>query len=230
MSSGNMRTPLKYHYSLLMVNSEGFMRQARIIVRVLLLIIVLSITTLAQRVYPASGGTRQEPNPKEKDQIYLIAENEVLRLTIDGSKKNSIKEPLLFIWLKVENLSDKPLSIDPSKFSCVDDTGRAYAGLGPKEAIKRIFDSRAGSQTALGIALSGPRSGPALAEAAERKVSQDMHKISLQPGEIPPRSFKEGAVYFEAPQKQKKLILNINFTGLWPEPIVFSTEKIKSNR
>lgn len=96
------------------------------------------MTALAQRVYPVSGGNRQEGNPRDKDQINLIAENEIFRLTIDGSKKNSVKEPLLFIWIKVENLSDKPLNIDPSKFTCLDETGRAYAGLEPKEAIKRI--------------------------------------------------------------------------------------------
>lgn len=64
-------------------------------------------------------------------------------------------------------------------------------------------------------------------EAAERKVTQEWMSKSLQPGDIPAHSFKEGMVFFEAPDKKGEVTLKISLNDLWPSPFVFTTSKPK---
>lgn len=192
----------------------------------LFLLSVLCGSIQAQELFPISGGTKTEPDPKSKKKIRLIAENANLRLTVGEYRDSKVRSALFVIYLKVENLSDKPLTVDPSKFSTVDDTGRGYVGLAPTDAIKRALDKSAGTRTVIGIIMAGPLAGPAMQHAAERKVTEMVNRESLQPGEIPAHSFKDGGVFFEAP-KQKHFTLKINLGELWPEPFIFSTEKPK---
>ena len=49
--------------------------------------------------------------------------------------------------------------------------------------------------------------------------SPSLLQAQLRPGSVPPRSFKEGIVYVEAPQIKKGKV-TLNLVGLWPDPIV----------
>jgi hypothetical protein len=197
--------------------------------KTLLSFIILGLACVsiqAQKLYPISGGTGTEPDPKDKKIILLVAENEGLKLTLGRSEKYKPKSGLMALWLKIENRTDKPLSVDPAKFNYVDDEGRGYSGFAPKDAIKKALDSSAGKRSALGMVLAGPLAGPAMMEAAERKVTEDVNREAIQPGEIPAHSFKDGIIFFEAPKK-KQTTIKVALTDLWPEPFIFSTEKPK---
>jgi hypothetical protein len=185
----------------------------------------LATPTIAQRISAVSGGTRTETAPHDKKQIRLIAESPSLKLTIStGGKFGKQFAGMTSIYLKIENISDKPLTITTSKFNAIDEEGRAYAGLEFQEAMKRYFDTHAGTFAAIGGAVAGPLSGPTMNKAAERKITEDMRRQSLESGDIPPHSFKDGAVFFEAPKK-KQYTLKISLADLWLEPFVFTTDK-----
>jgi len=188
----------------------------------LLCLLLLVVPAFGQELFPISGGTRTEPDPKDKKLMRLLAENESYRITLGRPDHWRHKTAqIVAIYMKLENLSDKPISVQTSKFSAVDADGRAYSGLEAPEAIKRYFDTHSGAMTALGGALGAGRSAR---EAAERKVSEDIRRESFPSGEIPPHSFKEGMVFFEAP-KENRFTMKIKLADLWPEFFIFSTTK-----
>jgi hypothetical protein len=202
------------------------MRNARITILATICLLMLPAVSRAQEIYAISGGNRVESDPKNKKRALLIAENTELRLTVSVPKQNKPFLGLLEIWAKVENLSDKVLTIDPTKYHAVDNEGRAYAGLAPKDAIQRALDRSAMMRTAMGNMIMGPLAGPSTTQAMERQATERVNREALASGEIPPHSFKEGIVYFEAP-KQKKFTLQITLTELWPTAFTFSTDKPK---
>ena len=158
---------------------------------------------------PDTGGSRIQADPNNKKLIQLVAENNRLRLTLSARKGFNRRFPVIAIFLKIENLSDQPIVFDPSKYSVVNEEGRAGAGLRPDDAVKRVLDSTV-------LYLGSPtRDSP-----VERKISSDINRDSLQPGEIPPRSFKEGMVFFESPSKRSKTF-RLTLGDLWPESFVY---------
>jgi hypothetical protein len=180
---------------------------------------VLSVTVFGQDPRAISGGTKTEPDPKDKKLIRLIAENDNYRITLgrpDHWRHKTART--IAVYMKLENLSDKPLTIQTSKFSAIDAEGKSYSGLEASEAIKRYFDSHAGAMTVLGGALGAGRSHR---EAAERKVGEDIRRESLESGDIQPHSFKEGMIFFEAP-KEDRFTMKIKLADLWPDFFVFS--------
>lgn len=191
----------------------------------ILVVLALATPAVGQRLYPVSGGTRIAPHTKEKKQIVLIAENEARRITLSTPEKYKVKYPILAIWMKIENLSSEPMDFAASKFSATDEEGRGYAGLEPRDAIKRVIDAHAGMMWVMGSVLAGPLAGPGLTAAAERKVTQEVMSRSIEAGTIPAHSFKEGMIFFEAPAKKKKFTFSVRLGDLWPEPFVLSTEK-----
>jgi len=200
------------------------MKQISMALIIMFFICAPGVAAFSQEIYAVSGGTKSEPDQKNKKKIRLIAENEKVRIVTGEYRDSKVRSALFVIYLKVENLSNEPLTIDPSTFNAVDDAGRGYAGLAPTEAIKRALDRSAGTRTVVGMVFAGPLAGPALQQAAERNVSEKVNRECLQPGNLPGHSFKEGAVFFEAP-KQKHFTLKINFGDLWPESFTFGTEK-----
>lgn len=203
------------------------MRHSRQILLTLAWLLLLPPVCVAQEIYAVSGGTRTDIDPKNKKRILLIAENDQLRLTVGVAKQDKRVLGLLEIWAKVENLSDKPITIDPTKYNAVDGDGRGYAGITPNDAIQRMLDRTAAMRTAMGNIIMGPLAGPSNTQAQERQARERVNREALAPGDIPPHSFKDGIVWFEAP-KQKTFTLLITFAGLSPSAFTFSTEKPKS--
>jgi len=202
------------------------MRNPRIMLLTLAWLLMLPAASLAQEIYAVSGGTRTATDPKNKKRILLIAENNELRLTVGVPKQDKPVLGLFEIWVKVENLSDKPIAIDPTKYHAVDTDGRAYSGVAPNDAIQRMLDRTATMRTAMGNVIMGPLAGPSTTQASERQARERVNREALAPGDIPPHSFKEGVVWFEAP-KPKKFTLQITFAELCPTAFTFSTEKPK---
>ena len=183
-------------------------------------VILFSLSTLAQAqdVRAISGGTRTEPDPKDKKLICLVAEKPDYTLTLGRSLMKHKNARMIGIYVKVENLTDKPLTIKTSKFSMTNDEGKGYYGLETEEAIKRYTNTH-GLATAI---LAGPLMNPAL----QARVAEEIRRESLESGDIPPHSFKEGIVFFDAPKKQH-YTLKVILTDLWPDPFIFSTDKPK---
>ena len=182
-------------------------------------------TSEAQRIYPLRGGTRFESDPTSKKRLVLVAENSNVRISIKRSDKFDPKRGNIWVfWMKIENLSDKPINFDPTKFSVTDDEGRAVAGLEAEVAIKRFNDAIAGVMNMVGNVVAGPLAGPSMVNASERGSTQRLSQQSMQIGEIPPKSFKDGMVFFER-SKNKTKEIKANFLGLWSEPIIFTTDE-----
>ena len=186
---------------------------------ILIWLLALAVVVCAQDIYPISGGGKTEQDPNNKKLIRFVAENERVRVIVGRSDKwKNKKARMIVIQVKVENLSDEPLNIHTSKFNAVDEQGRAYAGLETDEAIKRFNDTHA-------IAMN-VFTGPLRHGAVQQRIAEDFRRAALSSGNIPPHSFKEGVVFFEAPERQH-YTLKITLANLWPEAFVFSTEKSK---
>ena len=179
---------------------------------------LLSTLAQAQDIRAISGGTRTEPDPKDKKLIRLVAEKPEYNLTLGRSLMKHKNARMIGIYVKVENLTDKPLTIKTSKFTMTDNEGKGYYGLETEEAIKRFNDTH-GLATAI---MVGPFMNPAL----QARMAEEIRRESLESGDIPPHSFKEGIVFFDAPKKQH-YTLKVTLTDLWPDPFTFSTEKPK---
>jgi len=185
----------------------------------LLCFCILALQVSAQDIRVIGGGNRTQPDPKDKSLIQAIAENESIRLTLGKSHLWKHKRArIIGVYLKVENLSDKSLTVQASKFSAVDVDGKGYSGLETEEAIKRFNDTH-GIATAV---IAGPLMNPAV----QAHTAEAIRRESLQSGEVPPHSFKEGMIFFEAP-KEQHYTMKVTLTGLWSEPFVISTEKQK---
>lgn len=177
-----------------------------------------------QSVYPVRGGTATEPDPENKKHLVLVAENSTLKITLRHSEKFKPKKGDIWVlWMKIENRSDTPIKFDPTNFNAIDDEGRALNGLEAREAIGRFEDAIAGTMNMVGLIVAGPLYGPSMVKAGERGSNQKLNQLSLQIGDIPPRSFKDGLVYFEKAKSKTKEI-KVQFVGIWEEKIVFATD------
>jgi hypothetical protein len=195
------------------------MRAMKRIVALVTLAFYLVVVTYAQDILVIAGGSRTQPDPKDRKLIQAIAENDSLRLTLGKSHLWKHKRArIIGVYLKVENLSDSQLGIRTDQFSATDASGRGYAGLETEEAIKRFNDTH-------GLAIA-VLAGPLLAPMAQAKTAEAIRRGALQSGIIPAHSFKEGMIFFEAP-KEQRYTMNIMLGSLWPEPFVISTEKPK---
>jgi hypothetical protein len=137
----------------------------------------------------------------------------------------SSKAQLVVFWMRIQNVSPRPLTIDMSKFTSTDDQGRASTLVSPDEAYKRMIvdftDDTLRSKAARKLSL-----GRASPKRTEEDVKDDITRYSLASGTLPPGGVREGLIYFEAPPR-KKFTLNVTLGDLWSKPLVFSTEKQK---
>ncbi|HEX8090644.1 MAG TPA: hypothetical protein VF762_17420 [Blastocatellia bacterium] len=197
------------------------MNKPRSLLLILSTLLSIGVFAQGQDLYPISGGTRTEPDLKNKKLIQIIAEKPDYKLTVGRSLMKRKSARMIGIYVKIENLADKPLSVKTSKFSMTDDEGKGYYGLETEEAIKR-FNNTHGITTAI---IAGPLMNPAV----QARMAEEIRRESLESGDIPPHSFKEGIVFFDAPKKQHYTLM-VSLTELWPEPFIFSTERQKEKK
>ena|SRR5215510_6429621 len=135
------------------------------------------------------------------------------------------RAPIIMLWLRIQNVSPRPMKFDASKFTSMDDQGKMYTALVGDDAANRILagtsDGSIGTKTLRGISLGRVGSRP-----TDEQLREDIERYSLHSGEIAEGAAKEGLIYFERPS-QKKFTLKITLGDLWSQPLTFSTEKQK---
>jgi hypothetical protein len=133
--------------------------------------------------------------------------------------------PLVMLWLRIQNLSQRPLSVSASTFTSTDEQNKVYPALTPEDAANRIVAGASGGS--LGTkALRGISLGKAAGKPADEQLREDVLRYSLQATQIPAGSVREGLIFFEAPP-QKKFNVNVVLGELWSRPLLFSTSKQK---
>ena len=133
--------------------------------------------------------------------------------------------PIVMLWLKIQNTSQRPFDVDISKFGSVDDQGQTYPGLSVDEAFKRIvagfYGATSGSKTLKALSLGHVADIP-----SEEEFRSSLTRYSFQSGPVGPNIQKEGWIYFDKPPR-KKFTVSVTLSGLSSQPLNFSTEKQK---
>jgi hypothetical protein len=202
------------------------------IVAAILLTVIAGVSAMAQeRLYPVRG----------RPEVSVLITSDRSSFAIDRAFQHKLilgypsddrlsllpgtDAPLVILSLRIQNTSPRPLVLDISKFAITDDEGKTYPNLKPDDAYARMLADASsgsiGSKTLRGLSL-----GKVGGKRTEQDVKEDFVRYSLQSGEIPAGSVKEGMIYFEAPKK-KKYTLGVSLGDLWSKPLPFSTEKQK---
>jgi hypothetical protein len=196
------------------------------------LIIAAVAPAMAQeRLYPVRGNTNV-PDILTSDRSSFVAERSFeYKLTLGYPADDqawflpNTKTRIVALWLRIQNVSQHVLGFDASKFTGTDDMGKVYKALTPDEAFNRIMagtgDTPVVSKTLRGISL-----GRAGNKATPEQLKEDIHRYSLQAGEMPRGDVTEGLIYFEAPER-KKYTMSVILGDLWSKAFVFSTTKQK---
>ncbi len=135
------------------------------------------------------------------------------------------KAAITVLWLRIQNVSQRPMEVNISKFSTTDDEGRTYSVIQPDIATNRIIEEASGGSIGT-KALRGLSMGRVANKPSEEQMKDDLVLHSLHSMQIQPGAVREGLIYFEGPQ-QKKFTLNVRLGDLWPNTFVFTTEKQK---
>jgi len=135
------------------------------------------------------------------------------------------RAPIVVLWLRIQNVSQRPIEFNTAKFASTDDEGRMYAALAPDEACNRILAEASGGSIGTRT-LRAMSLGRLAGKPTEDQVREEILRNSLRSGQIPAAAVREGLIYFEAPQR-KKFTVSITLGDLWSRPLVFSTEKQK---
>jgi hypothetical protein len=195
-------------------------------------VIVVAVPLLGQdRLYPVRE-SRDVPALLTADRSAFVVEKSFqYRLTLGFPTDDQAailpdtRSPIVLLWLKIQNVSDRPIEVNTAKFTSTDEQGRVYSALAPDEASNRIVAGASGgslgTKTLRGISLGRVANKP-----TEDQLKEDILRYSLASGEIPPRTAREGLIYFEEPER-KKFNVSIVLGDLWSKPLVFSTEKQK---
>jgi hypothetical protein len=201
-------------------------------VTAILCILIAGLPAVAQqKVYPVRG----------RPEVSVLITSDRLSFSIDKAFQHKLvvgapsddrmsllpdtDAPIVILSLRIQNVSQRPLALDTSKFTITDDQGKTYPNLKPEDAYTRMTADPSGgsigSKTLRGISL-----GKVGGKRTEEEVKEDFVRYSLQSGEIPGGAVKEGLIYFEGPRK-KKFTLTVTLGDLLARPLAFSTEKGK---
>jgi hypothetical protein len=194
-------------------------------------LVIVSVSAKAQdKLYPVYN-TRDVTVVLNADRSAFVVEKTFqykLMLGFPSEDKFFLPDTqasLVILWLRIQNVSSRPLELNTAKFTCTDDRGQSYTALALDEATTRIMAGTSGAT--LGTkTLRSLSLGRAANKPTEAQLRDDIVRYSLQSGEIPPRGVKEGLIYFEKPPR-KNYTVSVNLGDLWPQPLVFSTSKQK---
>src|SRR5215470_11892381 len=126
-----------------------------------LVVIILPVRG-QEKLYPVRG-TQNVPVILTADRSAVVVEKAFqhkLTLGYPTDERASFADtraPIIGLWLRVQNVSQRPMRVDVSKFTSMDDQGRTYSALMPEEASKRILaeasEATIGTKTLRGISL-----------------------------------------------------------------------------
>ena len=145
----------------------------------------------------------------EKNGIRITQENDGLRVTVSTKKEGKFiigaARDAAYVYLKVENLTDKPRVIDWASFYLKPASGKALRALTTEEALVR-------SPLTAAIALNATRSGLG-------RVADGLNAFPNRP--IPPQTYSDGLLVFEGTGDvgSQKLPVTLHLPGLLKEPI-----------
>lgn len=193
-----------------------------------------SLCALAQEtVYPVPPKTDPPALMTEDHFAFVVERTFAYKLTFGYPSMDKAwfipgtKTRMVVLWLRIENESDNPIKLDISKFSSMDDTGKTYTPLSAQEAFDRIIAGVASLDPVLATkALNKISLGKAGNKVTAEQIKDDVARYALQSEPIPPRSVKDGLIYFDPPQK-KKFTINVTLGDLWSRPFMFSTTRTK---
>ena len=186
-----------------------------------------------ETVYPVPAKTTPLPLMTEDHFGFVVEKTFEYKLTFGFPSMDKAwfipgtKTRLVVLWLRVENQSDNPLKIDISKFTSTDDAGKTFSPLTPDEAFNRIIAGVNTTEPVLATkALKGISLGKAGNKVTVEQIKEDVARYALLSETIPPRSAKDGLIYFDPPQK-KKFTIDVTLGYLWSKPFTFSSTKPK---
>ncbi len=191
--------------------------------------LVFSLPAYAQdRLYPVTG-TKVFPVVLTTDRSAFVVEKAFQhKLTLgypsDDRFRPDTGASLILFWLRVQNLSPRPMEFSTARFTSIDDEGRTYPALSLEEATNRILGGGGesiGTKTLRSLSLGRVGGKP-----SEDQLKADIQRYSLQSSEIPAGGVREGLIYFEKPPR-KNYTVSITLGDLWSQPFAFSTSKQK---
>jgi hypothetical protein len=195
-------------------------------------ILIASLPALAQqKLYPVRD-TKDSPALVTRDRSAFVIEKSFQhKSTLGFPSENNVAfvpetgAPIVMLWLRVQNTSQRPIEVNTTAFMITDDQGKTYMGLTSEDAANRIVAGGPGGS--LGTkALRGISLGKAAGVPPEEQLRDDIQRYSLQSRPIQPGAVGEGLIYFDGPQR-KKFTVTVTLAELWSKPLVFSTEKQK---
>jgi hypothetical protein len=194
------------------------------------LMCLLTLPALSQdKLYPVTN--RNAVVVLNADRSSFVVERSFShKLSLGFPTENKVflpdsEPPMVMLWMRIQNVSERRLPLNTAKFTITDDQGRTYPALSMDEATRRIvaaFSDATNSAKAL-RSLSGGRFAN---KPTEEQFKADIPRYSLQPTEISPGSAKEGLIYFDRPAA-KNFTVSVSLGDLWSQPFVFSTQKQK---
>jgi hypothetical protein len=206
----------------------------RLILTSISLIVLAAGSLCAQeKIYPVRGKTLEVNTLVNADRTAFVVERGFQHKTTIGAPSDDMmdilpetRSPVIVMWLRVQNVSQRPLQVDISKFTSTDDQGHTVSALPRDEALKRMIvevtGDSLGSKTLRRLSLG--KAGKQ--QRTEEDVKEDIERYSFQSGEIPGGGVKEGMIYFEG-SRRNKFTTNVTLGDLWTRPLLFSTEKQK---
>jgi hypothetical protein len=197
----------------------------------LLWLVIAILPALGQdKLYPVTGA-RDVPVVLTADRSAFVVEKSFQhKLTLGYPTDDKLflpdtRAPIIMLWLRIQNVSPRPMELNTVKFTSTDDQGRTYSALALDEAANRIIAG--GSGASIGTkTLRSLSLGRVAGKPTEDQLRDDFARYSLKSGEIPPGGVKEGLIYFEKPPR-KNFTVSIMLGDLWSQPLVFSTAKQK---
>src|SRR6185369_9598843 len=118
------------------------------------LLLIATATFAQQPVYPVkesltNGPARVESSPYQQDRPVYVADKGIeYKLTLGyprDDQANFLRDSdakVIVLWLKVENISKRPLPVNTQKFTVTDKSGRNYARIAPNDAFDKIMAGR----------------------------------------------------------------------------------------
>src|SRR2546422_4547006 len=192
-------------------------------------LVLSTIPALGQdRLYPVTD-TKGFPVVLTTDRSAFVVEKAfqhklILGYPSDDRFRPDMGAPLLLLWLRIQNLSPRPMEFNIAKFTSTDEEGRTHSALSLEEATNRIL---AGGSDSIGTkTLRSLSLGRVGGKPSEDQLKADIPRYSLQSSEIPAGGVKEGLIYFEKPPR-KTYTVSVTLFDLWSQPLAFSTIRQK---
>jgi hypothetical protein len=188
------------------------------------------------RLYPVPGdgglgSMRVVSTLSQEGHSRFIAEKPQYTLRVgfptetEGSYLPDTDGKVIVLWVRIENVSSRPMNLDITSFSAVDGEGKPCAKLSTDEAFDRLLSAKGRTRSLVSKATKGVSLGRA-GGPSEEDARDEAHRFTLHTDEIPVQGVTQGLIFFEAPP-QDKFTVRVSLGDLWSKPFVFTNTKGK---